>query len=239
MSAPTLVPDAPTAPPLPFAFDPVDAAVAAIRAGEFVVVMDDESRENEGDLICAAEKITEEGMAWFVRWTSGYICLPLPLARLDALGLPSLTPPPSSPFPVDAKGTAYHLTFDASPALHPVTTGISAHDRAYAARLVASGAGADQFTRPGHIVSLRYTSGGTRVRRGHTESAVDLCYLAGLAPAGLLCELVDPHDPKGSMAKRDASWAFARRWGLKIIGVDDLARYVHEHGDGLVPKAGE
>ncbi|KAL1408273.1 3,4-dihydroxy 2-butanone 4-phosphate synthase [Vanrija albida] len=235
MSAPVAVANAPTAIPQPFKFDPVEDAIAAIKNGEFVVVMDDEDRENEGDLICAASKITEEGMAFFVRWTSGYICIPMLPERLAELRLPALTATTGSS--EDPKGTAYHLTIDANGARHPVATGISAHDRSLAARLAASGAGPEEFTRPGHLVPLRYTPGGTRKRTGHTEASIDLCYLAGEPPVALLCELVHPTDPKGTMARRDDSWRFAREWGLKIISIEDLQAYVSSEAGAAVPSA--
>jgi len=200
-------------------------------------VMDDESRENEGDLVCAAGKVTTEGMAWMIRHTSGFICLSLPPQRLRALNLPPLLPP--SGVSQDPKGTAYHLTVDASHTRHPISTGISAHDRAYTARLLATDGKDEDFTRPGHMVTLRYTPGGTRKRRGHTEAAVDLCYLASLPPAGLLCELVNPSDPAGSMARRDDCYRFARQWGLKVISVADLAEYVEAHGKNVVPMSEE
>jgi len=181
---------------------------------------------------------------------SGFICLSTPSLRLSELDLPPLHP--SSGKSQDPKGTAYHLTLDASSSKHPTTTGISAHDRALTSRLIASGAGPEEFTRPGHLVTLRYTPGGTRKRRGHTEAAVgmsdgisedrelkfclDLCKLAGEAPAGLLCELVHPTDPSGQMARRDDCWRFAKEWGLRIISVDALAEYICGEGGGLVPE---
>ena len=182
----------------PFIFDSIPEAITAFSQGAFVVIMDDEGRENEGDLVCAASKVTTERMAFMVRWTrcvmlcsmkfarcftqptstgvdlsgrySGFICLSLPPARLTEIDLPPLLT--RSGVNQDPKGTAYHMTFDANASRHPVTTGISAHDRAYAARLMASGGKEDDITRPGHLVTLRYTSGGTRKRRGHTEAAV-------------------------------------------------------------------
>ncbi|KAK4685507.1 hypothetical protein P7C73_g4636, partial [Tremellales sp. Uapishka_1] len=234
MSLPAAVPNPPQTPPSPFAFDSIPSAIAAFRAGEFVVVMDDESRENEGDVICSASSITAAGMAWFVRHTSGYICLSMPESRLAALDLPPLLP--SNGVSEDPKGTAYHLTIDSNPAYSDVTTGISAHDRANTARLVAEGKGKEYFTRPGHLCTLRYTTGGTGKRRGHTESAVDMCYLSGHSPAGLLCELVHPTDPEGSMARRDDCWRFAKAWGLKVISIEDLAAYVLGEGRALVPE---
>lgn len=193
---------------------------------------------------------------------SGFICISLPPRRLQELQLPPLLP--RSGTSQDPKGTAYHLTIDADGSRHPTTTGISGHDRAYAARLLADGsASADEFTRPGHIVTLRYTPGGVVKRRGHTEAAVgechlqsassffslevqpqhranthaDLCYLAGQSPAGVLCELTNAEDPAGSMARRDDCYRFARTWGLKIISVDALASYAAREGSGRIPKA--
>ncbi|WWC65601.1 3,4-dihydroxy-2-butanone-4-phosphate synthase [Kwoniella dejecticola CBS 10117] len=238
MSRPTQISSPPTTPPSPFKFDSIPDAIEAISRGEFVVVMDDESRENEGDLVCAASKVTTEGMAWMIKWTSGFICLSLPPSRLKKFDLSPLLPP--SGRSQDPKGTAYHLTVDANSAKHPVTTGISAHDRAYTARLLASEDSVeDDLTRPGHMVTLRYRPGGVRERRGHTECAVDLCYLANLPPAGLLCELVHPTKEDGSMARRDDCWRFAQEWGLKIVSVEDLAEYVRVNGKGLVPEAAE
>nr|WPS94658.1 3,4-dihydroxy-2-butanone 4-phosphate synthase [Naematelia aurantialba] len=224
----------PLTPPQPFQFDTVESAVAAVAAGEFVIVMDDESRENEGDVVCAASKITTEGMAWMVKYTSGFVCCSVTPSRLSRLQLPPLLPP--SGISQDPKGTAYHLTVDSNSSRHNVTTGISAHDRAYTSRLLADEtADEGDFTRPGHLVTLRYTPGGTRVRKGHTEAAVDLCYLADLPPAGLLCEMTHPTDPQGGMARRDDCWRIAKDWGIRIISVEALAQYVTEHGDGLVP----
>ncbi|ORX38022.1 putative 3,4 dihydroxy-2-butanone-4-phosphate synthase [Kockovaella imperatae] len=221
-------------PPSPFQFDPVTDAIEAIARGEFVVIMDDESRENEGDIVCAAGKLTTEGMAWMIHWTSGFICVSLPPDRLQALNLPPLLPPSGKS--QDPKGTAYHLTIDSNAAKHPTTTGISAHDRAHTIRLLSDPLTSEEdFTRPGHVVPLRYTTGGVSKRRGHTEATVDLCYLAGLEPAGVLCELVNPDDPAGSMAKRDDCWRFARNWGLKLISIEDLSEYVKMHGAGRIP----
>ncbi|ODN78343.1 3,4-dihydroxy-2-butanone-4-phosphate synthase [Cryptococcus amylolentus CBS 6039] len=236
MSRPTQQQNPAATPPAPFVFDTVPEAIDAINRGEFVVVMDDENRENEGDLVCAASKVTTEGMAWMIKWTSGFICCSLPPSRLAALQLPPLLPP--SGVSQDPKGTAYHLTVDSAPGKNPVTTGISAHDRAYTARILANEESVEgDLTRPGHMVTLRYTVGGVRARRGHTECAVDLCYLAGLPPAGLLCELVHPTDEAGEMARRDDCWRFAKEWGLKIISVEGLAEYVEREGKDLVPEA--
>jgi len=201
-----------------FAFDSMDSALEAFQRGEFLVVMDDEGRENEGDLIIAAEKITTENMAWFIKHTSGYVCISLPQDRLEALEIPMMVPVNN-----DKHETAYTITVDYK---HGTTTGISAHDRALTARMLASPATKpDDFSRPGHMVPLRAQPGGTLVRRGHTESALDMCRLTGLAPAGLLCELVND-DAQGTMARRDDCRAFADRWGLKMISVEMIARHV-------------
>ncbi|KAG8935811.1 hypothetical protein FRC03_005258 [Tulasnella sp. 419] len=200
-----------------FAFDPIEDALAAFARGEFLVVMDDESRENEGDLIIAADKITTEKMAWFIKHTSGYICISLPQQRLDQLEIPMMVPNNT-----EKHKTAYTITVDYK---HGTTTGISAHDRALTARQLASGdSKPEDFTRPGHMVPLRAREGGTLTRMGHTEAAIDLCELTGLPKAGLLCELVND-DAQGTMARRDDCRAFANRWGLKMISVEMIANY--------------
>ncbi|KAI0657906.1 3,4-dihydroxy-2-butanone 4-phosphate synthase [Cubamyces menziesii] len=209
-----------------FAFDPIEDALAAFARGDFLVVMDDESRENEGDLIIAASAVSTQKMAWMIKYTSGYICIALPGARLEELQIPMMVPTNE-----DRHRTAYTVTVDYK---HGTTTGISAHDRALTARALASPAVASPaaFSRPGHMVPLRAREGGVRTRRGHTESAVDLCALAGLPRAGVLCELVED-DEEGSMMRRDACRRFADRWGIKMISVEQLARYREEHeGEG-------
>jgi len=204
----------------PFTFDPIEDALAAFERGEFLVVMDDEGRENEGDLIIAASKITTEKMAWFIKHTSGYICIALPEERLAELEIPMMVPNNT-----ERHRTAYTVTVDYK---HGTTTGISAHDRALTARKLATpDSRPDDFTKPGHMVPLRSRQGGVLTRRGHTESATDLCYLTGLPPAGLLCELVND-DAQGTMARRDDCRAFANRWGLKMISVEMIAKYRHE-----------
>jgi len=197
-----------------FAFDPMDAALSAFKSGQFLLVMDDEGRENEGDLIIAASGITTEKMAWFIKVTSGYICLALPGERLEELELPMMVANNTEHYK-----TAYTVTVDYA---HGTTTGISAHDRALTARKIAAGAPASEFSRPGHMVPLRARDGGTLVRKGHTESAVDLCRLTGLPPAGLLCELVND-DEQGTMARRDDCRAFANKHSIKMISVDMIA----------------
>jgi len=164
-------------------FAPVQRAIADIAAGKPVVVVDDADRENEGDLIFAAEMATPELVAFMVRYTSGYICVPLTDDDCDRLELP-----PMYHTNQDKRGTAYTVSVDAR---EGVTTGISAHDRATTMRLLASpDATAADFTRPGHVVPLRAKAGGVLRRPGHTEAAIDLCRLAGVRPAGVLCEIV-------------------------------------------------
>ncbi|TIC36317.1 3,4-dihydroxy-2-butanone 4-phosphate synthase [Wallemia mellicola] len=194
-------------------FDSVKDAVEAYKNGEFVIVMDDEGRENEGDLVIPACGITAEQMAWMIKWTSGYICISLEEERLRELDIPMMTGENT-----EKHRTAYTVTVDY---LQGVTTGISAADRALTARMLSpsSGAVASDFNRPGHMVPLRYHAGGTTQREGHTESATDLAILAGLPPAGLLCEIVNPDAPDGSMARLDDCFKFAGRWDIPIITV--------------------
>jgi 3,4-dihydroxy 2-butanone 4-phosphate synthase len=192
----------------------LEDALEAFSRGEFLVVMDDENRENEGDLIIAAETCTTEQMAWMIKHTSGYICISMPGDRLQELEIPMMVPENQ-----DRHKTAYTVTVDYK---HGTTTGISAHDRALTARSLASPTSrSSDFTRPGHMVPLRARDGGVLTRKGHTESAVDLCRLTGLAPVGLLCELVND-DENGTMARRDDCRAFADRWGIKMISVEML-----------------
>ncbi|KAJ7588111.1 GTP cyclohydrolase II [Mycena floridula] len=212
---PSMNPNPPARPE--FAFDSMDDALAAYKNGEFLVVMDDEGRENEGDLIIAASECTTEKMAWMIKVTSGYICIALPGDRLDELKIPMMVPENQ-----ERHKTAYTVTVDYK---HHTTTGISAHDRALTARSLASpNCLAADFNRPGHLVPLRAADRGVLVRRGHTESAVDLCILAGIAQkAGVLCELVEDNE-EGSMMRRDGCRAFADKWNLKMISVEMIAR---------------
>ncbi|WP_264916297.1 3,4-dihydroxy-2-butanone-4-phosphate synthase, partial [Mycobacterium kiyosense] len=181
--------------------DSVERAVADIAAGKAVVVIDDEERENEGDLIFAAEKATPELVAFMVRYTSGYLCVPLDGPICDRLGLL-----PMYAVNQDKHGTAYTVTVDARIG---VGTGISASDRATTMRLLANPTSiAEDFTRPGHVVPLRAKDGGVLRRPGHTEAAVDLARMAGLQPAGAICEIVSQKD-EGSMAQTDELRVFA------------------------------
>ncbi|KAJ7449677.1 GTP cyclohydrolase II [Mycena latifolia] len=204
-----------------FEFDRMEDALAAFSAGEFLVVMDDENRENEGDLIISASLCTTEKMAWMIKHTSGYICIALPGDRLEQLNLPMMVPQNQ-----ERHRTAYTITVDYK---HGVSTGISAGDRSRTARALASPTSmAEDFTRPGHLVPLRAVEGGVLIRKGHTESGVDLCRLTNQPLAGVLCELVND-DPEGTMARRDDCRAFADRWGLKMISVEMLAEWRRSH----------
>ena len=195
----------------------IDDAINEIKAGRAVVVVDDEDRENEGDLIFAAELATPELVAFMVRYTSGYICVPLTELDCDRLDLP-----PMFHTNQDKRGTAYTVTVDAR---EGVSTGISATDRARTIRLLAAADSAPtEFTRPGHVVPLRAREGGVLRRTGHTEAAVDLARLAGLRPAGVLCELVSQKD-EGDMARLEECKAFAAEHGLVIVSIADLVAY--------------
>jgi 3,4-dihydroxy 2-butanone 4-phosphate synthase/GTP cyclohydrolase II len=198
-------------------FESIEHAIEEIAAGHAVVVVDDEDRENEGDLIFAAEKATPELVAFMVRYTSGYICVPLVESDCDRLDLP-----PMYHTNQDRRGTAYTVTVDAAAG---VGTGISATDRAHTMRLLADPDSKPQdFTRPGHVVPLRAKDGGVLRRTGHTEAAVDLARLAGLRPAGVLCELVSQKN-EGDMARRDELEVFAAEHDLALITIADLVAY--------------
>lgn len=196
--------------------DPVEDAIAAMAAGRAVVVVDNEDRENEGDIIFAAEHATQALMGWTIRYSSGVICVPLEGTRADALQLPPMVEDNQ-----DAKGTAYTVSCDAATG---VSTGISAGDRALTARILADPASTpSSITRPGHIFPLRAVNGGVRERPGHTEAAVDLCRLAGLAPVGVIAEVV--HDD-GEMMRLDSLRDFAADHGCPLISIEDLVAYM-------------
>jgi 3,4-dihydroxy 2-butanone 4-phosphate synthase / GTP cyclohydrolase II len=189
-----------------------------VRQGKFVVVLDDEDRENEGDLICAADRVTTERMAFMVEHTSGVICVGMRGEDCDRLDLPLMV---ASRENNECMYTAFTVTADLA---EGTTTGISASDRAATLRALASPATPSAaFKRPGHIFPLRARPGGVVVRPGHTEAAVDLARLAGCFPAGALCEVVDRRD--GSMARTQGLVAFSREHGLKCITIADLIRY--------------
>ena len=195
--------------------DLVEDAIKAIAAGEMVVVVDDDDRENEGDLIAAASKITAEQMAFMVRHTSGIVCTPITAEDAKRLKLDPMVALNDAPM-----GTAFTVTIDYKEGL---TTGISAKERAATCHALANrNVVADDFVRPGHIFPLVAKSGGVLMRSGHTEAAVDLVKLAGLHPAGVICELVNDD---GSVKRGAQVMAFAREHGFKIISVADLIAY--------------
>ncbi|MGH3646191.1 MAG: bifunctional 3,4-dihydroxy-2-butanone-4-phosphate synthase/GTP cyclohydrolase II [Micromonosporaceae bacterium] len=195
--------------------DSIEQAIADIAAGKAVVVVDDADRENEGDLIFAAEKATPELLAFMVRYTSGYICAPLTAAECDRLELP-----PMYHTNQDKLGTAYTVSVDAR---ERISTGISAADRANTIRLLADPATSPaDLARPGHVVPLRAKDGGVLRRPGHTEAAIDLARLAGLRPAGVLCELVNDD---GTMQRLPQLAEFAREHGLTLVSIADLIAY--------------
>jgi 3,4-dihydroxy 2-butanone 4-phosphate synthase/GTP cyclohydrolase II len=202
-------------------FDTIERAVADLAAGKAVVVVDDEGRENEGDLIFAAEKATPELVAFMIRYTSGYICVPLTGADCDRLGLP-----PMYSMNQDKHGTAYTVSVDAR---EGISTGISAADRATTMRLLADPASrADEFTRPGHVVPLRAKDGGVLRRPGHTEAAVDLARMAGLSPAGVICEIVSQKN-EGDMARTEELRIFADEHELALISIADMIAWRRKH----------
>jgi 3,4-dihydroxy 2-butanone 4-phosphate synthase/GTP cyclohydrolase II len=196
-------------------FSKVEVALEALRAGGFVVVADDAARENEGDLIIAAEKVSPKALAFMLRHTSGVVCVAVTEARANTLELPLMVPENS-----ESQRTAFTVSVDFR---QGTTTGISAADRSAAIRGLADPAvGPAGFLRPGHVFPLKARPGGVLERRGHTEAAVDLASLAGLAPAGALCELVD--EEGGMLRGRDLT-RFAERYSLPFLHIEELVRY--------------
>ncbi|MFB8211817.1 bifunctional 3,4-dihydroxy-2-butanone-4-phosphate synthase/GTP cyclohydrolase II [Streptomyces sp. NPDC056010] len=199
------------------ALDPVEQAIRDIAAGRPVVVVDDEDRENEGDLVIAAEKATPEIVAFMMSECRGLICAPMESDELERLELPQMVD-----HNTESMKTAFTVSVDAT-AAHGVSTGISAADRATTLRLLADGvAGPGDFVRPGHVFPLRARSGGVLVRNGHTEAAVDLARLAGLRPAGAIVEIAGED---GVMLRLPQLVPFARKHGLTIISIEDLIAY--------------
>lgn len=193
----------------------VELALLALLRGEFVVVADDASRENEGDLIIAAEKLTPKALSFMLRHTSGVVCVAITDERADELDLPLMVPQNS-----ESQRTAFTVSVDLRDG---TTTGISAADRSAAIRALAQpGLGPDSFLRPGHVFPLRARAGGVLERRGHTEAAVDLARLAGFEPAGALCEIVDED---GEMLRGVELERFARRHQLQFLHIADLVEY--------------
>ncbi len=193
----------------------VEQAIARIRDGGFVIIVDDEDRENEGDLCIAADRVTPEAINFMLRHARGLVTVPLTAERLEALDLPQMVSRNTS-----HQGTAFTVSVGAR---DKITTGISAHDRAATIRaLVDPATRPEHLSRPGHVFPLRATPGGVLRRAGHTEAAVDLASLAGLAPAGVLCEIMSDD---GTMARLPELAAFAARHELPLISVRDLIGY--------------
>jgi 3,4-dihydroxy 2-butanone 4-phosphate synthase / GTP cyclohydrolase II len=202
-------------------FDSIDSALADIKAGRSIVVVDDENRENEGDVICAAQFATPSMINFMAVEARGLICLAMTGDRLDTLDLPLMVTNNTDP-----NQTAFTVSIDASPKLG-VTTGISAEDRARTIQVAINPASiAEDLLRPGHIFPLRARVGGVLKRAGHTEAAVDLARLAGLYPAGVICEI---QNPNGSMARLPELVEYAQKHDLKLISIADLISYRLHH----------
>lgn len=200
-------------------------ALDALRAGRPVLVADDENRENEGDVILSAELATPEWVAWTVRWSSGFICAPMPADLADGLNLPPMVAANE-----DARSTAYTVSVDAA---EGVTTGISAHDRARTLNVLADPSSTPtSIIRPGHVLPLRAVDGGVRERNGHTEAAVDLMRLAGLQPVGAIAEVVAED---GSMMRMPGLLELGARDGVPVITIEQLIDHLNQvdpRGDG-------
>ncbi len=203
-------------------------AIENIKEGKSVIIVDDEDRENEGDLALAAEKVTPEAINFMTKHARGLICLPIIGKRLDELGIPLMVGQNTSKF-----STAFAVSVDAK---HRASTGISAADRAETIKAIVDPAtGADDLARPGHIFPLQAREGGVLVRAGHTEAIVDLARLAGLYPAGVICEIMSED---GSMARLPQLEAMAERFGIKIVTIADLIAYRRRH-ERLVHRVAE
>ena len=193
----------------------IDEAIQDIRDGKFVIVVDDEDRENEGDLICAAEKITPEMVNFMLKEARGILCAPITISRCEELDLPHQVVENTS-----VLGTPFTITVDK---LEGCTTGVSAHDRAATIRALADPTSTPQtFGRPGHVNPLYAQENGVLKRSGHTEAAIDLCKMAGLYPAGALMEIMNED---GTMARMPQLMAFARQHNMKIITIKDMIAY--------------
>lgn len=208
--------------------DTVESAIESIRNGELVIVVDDPSRENEGDLVVAASKVTPEHINTMIRDARGIVCVPMQAARLRQLGLGAMVPENR-----EAHSTAFTVSVDAA---EGITTGVSAHDRARTISLLADlNVGPEAFVQPGHLFPLQARSGGVLERAGHTEAAVDLASLAGLAPAGVICEILNED---GTSARLPELIEFKKKKGLKIISVAQLIEYRYQR-ETLVRKIEE
>lgn len=222
-------------PNIPFPkFDSIPSCISAFRNGEFIVVLDSTTRENEGDLIIPAQDVTAEKMAFMIRHSSGLICTPLTADRARILNLPQMVTENADP-----NRTAYTVSVDANQ--HSISTGISAADRATTCRTLANpDAVAGDLRRPGHIFPLKARAGGVRQRPGHTEAAVEFCRLAGKRQVAVICELVEDgmeaesgkaERVGGGMMRRDECLEFGRKWGLKVCTIEDLVTFLNQARD--------
>lgn len=209
------------------ALSKIEDAIAALARGGMIVVVDDENRENEGDVIVASEAVTPEAIAFMMKYARGLICVAMEGERLDALDIPLMVP----------QNTEYHKTaFTVSVDYLPgTTTGISAADRAATVlALMDPAAAPEDFARPGHIFPLRAHPQGVRGRPGHTEAAVDLARLAGMAASGVICEVANDD---GTMARLPELIAFAELHQLPLVTIEDLIAHVERHAENAVVKA--
>ena len=214
--------------PSPSAFTDVPTAIEEIRAGRMIVVVDDEDRENEGDLTLAAEKVTPEAINFMAKFGRGLICLAMTAERLDHLRIGPMTRENTSPY-----GTAFYESVEAR---EGVTTGISAHDRARTIQVAIDPASrASDLVRPGHVFPLCARKGGVLVRAGQTEAAVDLARMAGMVPAGVICEIMNED---GTMARVPDLTEFCQKHSLKMMTVAELIRYRMQHERHVV-RVGE
>ena len=194
----------------------VHRAVEALRAGQGILIVDDEDRENEGDLVFPAETVSESQMAMLIRECSGIVCLPMKGELIDRLGLPPMVARNTS-----RMGTAFTVSIEARDG---VTTGVSATDRVTTVRTaIAPQARAEDLASPGHVFPLRAADGGVRARRGHTEASVDLVAMAGFKPAAVLCELANPD---GTMARLPEIVRFAERHDMPVVAIEDLVQWL-------------
>jgi 3,4-dihydroxy 2-butanone 4-phosphate synthase/GTP cyclohydrolase II len=209
-------------------FDRIEDAIADIKAGRMVVVLDDPNRENEGDIVIAAEHCNVKAVNFMIMHARGLVCVPLPASRIDALRLRAMAA--GDPSDAPGKDTAFTISVDAR---HGTTTGISAAERATTIKaLINPRSKPDDLARPGHIFPLRAKEGGVLVRAGHTEAAVDLARMAGLTPAGVICEILNAD---GTMARTPQLIKFARKHKLRVITIADLIEY-RRRNDRLIER---
>jgi len=205
-------------------FSKIKEAITDIKAGKFVIVMDDEKRENEGDLVIAADKASPENINFMLKHGRGLICMPVIGKRLDELKLPQMVMPNSH-----TGHCAFTISIDA---VKGTTTGVSAFDRAATVRAVLdSRTKPDELRRPGHMFPLRYQDGGVLVRQGHTEASVDLAMLAGLYPAAVICEILDED---GRVAKYERLMEFSKKHSIRIVSINDLIEHRKNGEQGIM-----